>query len=356
MGKANLRADYSFNAHRGFERKFPMAAILNEVGVPTGQFILPNEYKEATHKGHIGCPECYAPLDGILLKKNVLGNSIQRGAYFRSRSLEGHKDCDLASSEDVRLKNGESRLAFFNKEGPKLIYWNFTFPFSLPIYSQQFSSPLKKSYNSGHWTGKQSDDVATYSVHSMKDFLKLAKYRDFTDPFYNDVYVYNRGHRIPWRYIMMGANQEKLARQAFFESSHHFSQPKIALVFIRPTGNTFPDKVGAYKIQCNESEIFDKRDPSGLKKIKITPIIITNNREVFDKLKDGGNFFINCLSSLYKGRHCDAADFFDKPSKEIDNNLVIHLRVSTLDDITDCQKYLESSQPEKKGTQQALTA
>lgn len=341
MGHAGLSDSYKRAQGNGYVHKFPYANILDDEGKPTGQTIAAEEYDPEIHKGHLGCPDCNAKLKATPEKEKVLGTDNQgRGAFFSSVNLEDHsKDCELASVNDRVRSKAHRRLEFFNKEGSKLLYLNIP---NNAILDSQYKSPLRKS-KGGHLTGKRENDVATYSVKSVAELLKMSQYKDFSDPFYNDVSVYINEHRMPWCEVMMGISQKSLLKKTYNDVAHHHFPPKFSILTVNE--NTLPvsGKNGFSRVECEPQSFIDKKDPSGLRCFSAQPIISTDNKDVLEILEKGGIFLVHATPVVRMDDiHSISGKFREGASNN--NSLSIYIPVKSVADIVNCGQYLDKKE------------
>lgn len=333
---------------RKFDPKFPYAAVLDEEGNATGQIITAEQYDHDKHKGRICCPECGAALKGTPTYIKLGG--VKSTPFFSSYDLSDHQDCDLASADEKVRNAAHSKLKFFTSLGSKIIYWNFDYPFSTPKFDSKGFSPLQRE--GVKLSGRTENDVASYNLGSMKEFLKMRRYRDFSDSFYNDVSIYIREHRIPWRDFVFGLNHKGLLVSAFNESTRGVTLPKIGIFdVLKPdTGFYNPDS-GIYTLRCKPRRLTDSKDPSGLTIFLIQPIIQTKNIDVFHELCEGGPFAVHGVPSVSPLEITGVTRGF-RAGEIKQNQLRVFINVGSTNDIINVEDYLRTKEPDPEDVPQ----
>lgn len=216
------------------EPKFPAAVLLDALGNKVDPEVLfsPDDPAVEDYRDRLGCPCCDARLRWTAPQEKVVGSRPRKG-YFSSFDLNDHEECDLASSDDKLSKQTRNRLEFFTQDGPKVLYWNIPYKHMTPVF-EDAARPLTE-ISPVIQTGLEDGDAPiTYQIGSMEEFLQLAKHKPFSDPFWDDVIVYDEEHRIAWNDFVFGDDQDHFLSSTFRQAESGASQPKVIAVDIAP--------------------------------------------------------------------------------------------------------------------------
>lgn len=188
----------------------------------------------------------------------------------------------------ARAEKANKIINFFESTGQKYIYLNNPFPGTTEL-PQKLRTIWRHVNN--HPTATQSDNDATFSVKTAKDWERLRQHKSFGDPFYKDAFVVSNSYTVPFAQFQ-ALSHARLIKIAAYDVQHQFNHMVLTEVTPLPGKTEVNHEKGVYFIKCKPQAVKSKKDNFTL---NIQPVIATSSRalaEEFNKHGDDKRFLV----------------------------------------------------------------